>query len=229
MIVDDVAQTIRKVTSGLPDVKHLPEDPYRSIVKDDIVINNEMRTCTGLRKIHLETCKTKYLDVLHCVLFPDPRYKLPIFGCDIIANNRIVTAAIVDVSPVKGVRTEFYKDIKPISDKYMDFDFRKLPLWADIFSPHCKFMRLHKQHEQIMYVQLLEEYLTVYVNAVKKSEKDKDIDATYERYQDQIYYCKQQKRNKKTEAVLGSWFDPTWAKHYIDTVLFDQPKPFLRM
>ena len=40
MIVDDVAQTIRKVTSGLPDVKHLPEDPYRSIVKDDIVINN---------------------------------------------------------------------------------------------------------------------------------------------------------------------------------------------
>ena len=34
---------------------------------------------------------------------------------------------------------------------------------------------------------------------------------------------------KKTEAVLGSWFDPTWAKHYIDTVLFDLPKPFLRM
>ena len=64
MIVDDVAQTIRKITSGLPDVKHLPEDPYRSIVKDDIVINNEMWTCTGLRKIHLETCKTKYLDVL---------------------------------------------------------------------------------------------------------------------------------------------------------------------
>ena len=163
MIVDDVAQSIRRITCALPNLKHLPEDPYRSIVKGDITINNEMWSCPQLRKIHLETCKTKYLDVLHCVLFPDPRYKLPIFGCDIIANNRIVTAAIVDVSPVKGVRTEFYKDIKPISDKYMDFDFRKLPLWADIFSPHCKFMRLHKQHEQIMYVQLLEEYLTVYV------------------------------------------------------------------
>ena len=229
MIVDDVAQTIRKLTSGLPDVKHLPEDPYRSIVKDDIVINNEMWTCTGLRKIHLETCKTKYLDVLHCVLFPEPRYKLPIFGCDIIANNRIVTAAIVDISPVKGVRGEFYKDIKPISERYMDFDFRKLPEWADIFSPHCKFMRLHKQTEQIMYVQLLEEYLQVYVNAVSKAEKCMDIDATYDRYQDQVYYCTQQKQNKKTEAVLGSWFDPTWAKHYIDNVLFDKPKPFINL
>ena len=225
MIIDDVAQSIRRIAYAIPNLKYLPEDHNTSIVKDDITINNEMWSCAQLRKIHLETCKTKYLDVLHCVFFPDPRYKLPIFGCDIIANNRIVTAAIVDVSPVKGVRSNFYKDIKPISEKYMDFDFRKLPLWADIFSPHCKFMRLHKQHEQIMYIQLLEEYLTVYVNAVKKAEKDKNLDSSYERYQDQIYYCTQQKRNKKTEAVLGSWFDPNWARDYIDTVLFDKPKP----
>ena len=47
----------------------------------------------------------------------------------------------------------------------------------------------------------------------------------FEKFKEEI----KQKQNKKTEAVLGSWFDPNWAKNYIDTVLFDQPKPFLRM
>lgn len=224
MIVEDVAQTIREQTSGLPDIKHKSSDPYLNIVKDDITIRNEMWSCTGLRKIHLETCKTNRLDVLHCVLFPDPSYKLPIFGCDIIAKNRIVTAAIVDVSPVSGVNGNFYGDIKPICQRYMDFDFRELPAWADIFSPYCKFMRLREQSEQIMYVQLLEEYLKIYVRAVQNAEQSDDKDATYRRYEDQIYYCQQQKQNKKTETVLSAWFDIKWAKNYIDNVLFDIPK-----
>ena len=225
MIIDQLASVIRFAIEDLDAVQ--VETDHEEIIKDDLVIKNEIYKCEGLRKLHLEIAKTNNLDVLHCVFFPDFEYPIPIFGADIIATRNTVTAAIVDISPVKGVRGEFYKDIKPISERYMDFDFRKLPEWADIFSPHCKFMRLHKQTEQIMYVQLLEEYLQVYVNAVSKAEKCMDIDATYDRYQDQVYYCQQQKRNKKTEAVLGSWFDPTWAKHYIDNVLFDKPKPFV--
>ena len=79
-----------------------------------------------------------------------------------------------------------------------NFDFRKLPEWADIFSPHCKFMRLHKQTEQIMYVQLLEEYLQVYVNAVSKAEKCMDIDATYDRYQDDQIFISCNQKNMLT-------------------------------
>ena len=40
---------------------------------------------------------------------------------------------------------------------------------------------------------------------------------------DQIYYCKQQRKNKKTIAVLSNWFDPLFARKYIDEVLFDIP------
>ena len=43
------------------------------------------------------------------------------------------------------------------------------------------------------------------------------------RLDDQIYYCKQQKTNKKLTAVLSNWFDKEWAEYYIDTILFDEP------
>ena len=59
---------------------------------------------------------------------------------------------------------------------------------------------------------------------VQNAEKSDDKDATYRRYEDQVYYCEQQKQNKKTETVLSAWFDSKWAKNYIHNVLFDSPK-----
>ena len=98
MIVSDVADIIRSAVKTLPITKM--ECDFPEIHKDDVTIVNEMWLCPGLRKLHLETGRTKNLEVLQCVLYPDPAYPIPIFGCDIVANDKVVTAAIVDVSPV---------------------------------------------------------------------------------------------------------------------------------
>ena len=47
---------------------------------------------------------------------------------------------------------------------------------------------------------------------------------TMRRYDDQLWYCTSQMKNKKTEAVLSQWFDNSWATKYIQNVLFDKPK-----
>ena len=44
------------------------------------------------------------------------------------------------------------------------------------------------------------------------------------RYDDQIHYCKQQKKNDKTRGILENLFDKEWATNYIDNVLFDLPR-----
>ena len=36
MIIDDVAQSIRRIAYAIPNLKYLPEDHNTSIVKDDI-------------------------------------------------------------------------------------------------------------------------------------------------------------------------------------------------
>ena len=229
-IVTSVGRMIRNTVSQLPNLETKVSE-YPEIFHNEIHLVNEMWTCDGLRKIHLEYGETGKkngnLEVLHCVFFPDPLYNLPIFGCDIVANHIKVTAAIVDISPVHRNK-DIYKKIKPIADQYHDFDFRKLPAWADIFSPYCKFMRLNEDWDKVHYYELLQKYLNVYCEAVNNAEKG-SIEAAYKRYQDQTYYCKKQKMNRKTEGVLSQWFDKEWANNYIENTLFDNPKPILNL
>ncbi len=224
MIVNDVADIIRGAVNTLP-ISPL-ENEFPEVHKDDVHIFNEMWRCPGLRKLHLETGKTDYLEVLHCVFFPDPAYPLPIFGCDIVANDKTVTAAIIDVSPVAHLnQIDIYPAIAKICNRFRFTNRRALPLWGDeIFSPHCKFMRLTTIQERVDYCSLLSQILTVYCGLVEQIELDTDWINEMKRMDDQIWYCKQQQKNEKTIAVLSRWFDTQWARDYIDNILFDCPK-----
>jgi phycocyanobilin:ferredoxin oxidoreductase len=50
-----------------------------------------------------------------------------------------------------------------------------------------------------------------------------DAPATVKRWQGQLNYCRQQKQNDKTRRVLEKAFNPAWADHYIEQLLFDDP------
>ena len=89
-------------------------------------------------------------------------------------------------------------------------------------------MRLNEDWEKVNYYEILQKYLEVHCEAVNNAEKG-SMEDTYKRYQDQVYYCKKQKMNRKTEAVLSKWFDKEWADNYIDNVLFDNPPPMLTL
>lgn len=219
-IVDDLAKVIRTSWSDLPNIEWLWNE-YPEIYKENLTISNEMHKCTGLRKIHLEVAKAGNLDVLHCVYFPDPCYNLPIFGCDIIATPSVVTAAIVDISPITG--SEYiYERIKPISEVFNFNEPRTLPEWGDIFSPYMKFQRIREVEEQAKFLDVLMEYLIIYCDAVKSAEKGSPL-TTEQRKSEQIRYSLQQRKNPKTLAVLSKWFDEDWANGYIDNILFCTP------
>ena len=222
-LVNDVQNLIRHAAERLP-LEPL-ENEYPVIDHNDVHITNEMWKCPGFRKLHIEVGHTKHLEVMHCVWYPDPAYNLPIFGADIVDNGKIVTAAIVDVSPVKGVRaTGIYDRLVPISNEFRFKDRRILPLWGDeIFSPICKFARLNTYLEKAHYWQVVQQYLKEYVDLALNTERDDDWVNEMLRLDDQIYYCTQQKKNTKTIAVLSQWFGREWAENYIDTILFDEP------
>ncbi len=220
--VDSISEVIRTCWETLPDREPL-EHEFALVEKDDLCITNEMYKCPGLRKIHLEVAKTGKLDILHCVFFPDPAYNLPIFGCDIVATPSVITAAIVDVSPVRGVK-RIYDEISKVSNRYTFSDKRPLPLWGDeVFSPFCKFLRIKSETEGEHYYEILMEYLMIFCRNVNNTVRDDNWVKEMLRLDDQIWYCKQQKTNKKLIAVLSNWFDKDWAEYYIDTILFDEP------
>ena len=122
-IINDLAGIIRKHQKTLPNIEELDvKDKFREVYKEtedgNLVIENDMHMCTGLRKVHMEIASLGPLDILHCIWYPDPEFDLPIFGADIVANKNIVTAAITDISPVDGVDHPIYEDIEDISRYY---------------------------------------------------------------------------------------------------------------
>tara|TARA_B100000214_G_C23810412_1_gene554675 strand:+ start:59 stop:751 length:693 start_codon:yes stop_codon:yes gene_type:complete len=220
-IVQDIAVLLSYTMQDLPDVEPL-KCPIEKVEKEDLIIKNTMYKTPKLRKVHLELAELKGLKILHSVFFPDPHYNLPIFGCDIVATEKAVTAAIVDISPVRGY--DNWDEIREISNEYNFKGKRPLPLWGDdVFSPYCKFTRLSEDIDIANFYCLVMHYLKIFLTEVSKSEKETDWVKTMLRYDDQIYYCDQQKKNDKTRGILEKLFDKDFANNYIDNVLFDKP------
>ena len=142
---------------------------------------------------------------------------------DIVQNEKVVTAAIVDVSPITGTE-HVYEKLCTISNNFRFKEKRPLPLWGDeIFSPFCKFVRLTEDIEMANFYCVVLEYLSVFFESVRDAELDPDWIKEVRRMDDQIWYCTQQQKNDKTRGILENVFDKQWAENYIATVLFDKP------
>tara|TARA_B100000287_G_scaffold57695_1_gene50765 strand:+ start:275 stop:961 length:687 start_codon:yes stop_codon:yes gene_type:complete len=222
---EDIASIIRATWYDLPGIEPLEVDDelaevHNTVDGDNLYIKNEMYKCPGLRKIHLETARLGNLDILHSVYWPDPKYKLPIFGCDLVSTPTVTTAAIVDVSPISGC-DRIHDRIAVISDNFNSFtENRELPEWATVFSPHCKFMRLSKEIEKAWFYQVVMEYLIIVCDEVRNAQPGSPL-VTAQRMADQIRYSNQQKKNDKTRRILEKCFNEEWADNYINKILFD--------
>ena len=229
-LVKTLATNIRVTYSALPGIKPLKVHQDLATIsgnleEEKLLIHNELYKCPGLRKIHLETARLGSLDVLHTVFFPDPNYDLPIFGADIVATPRGVGAAIVDLSPVNGLPKSITDQLSDKGSKYHFKEVRALPLWGDdIFSPWCKFVRLQNTAEENDFVSLVQDYLDIFTHAVMESKPNtEDWISVMKRFDDQIWYCKQQKKNDKTRGILAKCFNDEWADKYLNDLLFDEP------
>ena len=219
----EVSNYIRKELKSFPDVRPL-ENKYPIVENDKVFIMNEMHQSKKLRKMHLEIGYTDNIEVMHCVLYPSVDYPIPIFGADIVATPKVITAAIIDITPVCGTERliELYKDI---SFKYQFTENRILPQWGEeVFSEGCKFVRIKTEEEKYMYLDMIKESLRLYRGIVENAVFDMQWINTMKRIDDQCWYCTSQRKNTKTKAVLSQWFDPQWADDYINDVLFDKPK-----
>jgi phycocyanobilin:ferredoxin oxidoreductase len=111
---------------------------------EKLQIENRCYQGDPFRKLHLELAQAgQSLDILHCVMFPQPQYPLPLFGCDIVVGRGQVSAAIVDLSPVTPSLPDLYiQELEALGSHLVPFQHRRrLPEWGTIFSPYCLFVR----------------------------------------------------------------------------------------
>ena len=228
--MDALAERIRTCRGAMTGLQPLVVDPELEAVTatldgDSLSISNELHQCRGLRKLHLETARLGLgLQILHCVFFPDPRYDLPIFGADIVASPAGISAAIVDLSPVRDTLPDSIR--QPLEAlTFPPFEqVRELPAWGTIFSPFVRFIRPVNSVEEGWFLEQVGHFLEVMRQAVETTAADApDAPSTIDRHQGQLSYCLQQKRNDKTRRVLEKAFSVEWADRYIEEMLFDDP------
>ncbi|MGQ9836906.1 MAG: phycocyanobilin:ferredoxin oxidoreductase [Cyanobacteriota bacterium] len=193
---------------------------------EKLQIENRCYQGDPFRKLHLELARAgQNLDILHCVMFPQPQYPLPMFGCDIVAGRGQVSAAIVDLSPVTPSLPEPYvQTLEALGSHLIPFKQRReLPAWGSIFSPYCLFIRPSNAAEEDQFLALTCCYLETHCQLAQAMRPQTDPSQILANYQGQQRYCSQQQQNDRTRRVLEKAFGPEWAQRYMNTVLFDLP------
>ncbi len=189
-------------------------------------IENRCYQSPQFRKLHLELAKVgTQLDILHCVMFPNPNYPLPMFGTDLVGGRSQISAAIADLSPTSPTHTlpsPYIQLLKALPA--IDFSQpRELPKWGNIFSEFCLFIRPNGKEEEELFLSRVENYLEIHcqmalaMQPVPNEERLQIIAG-------QKNYCIKQRQNDKTRRVLEKAFGRKWADFYLTNVLFDFPE-----
>lgn len=189
-----------------------------------LVIENHCYQAPQFRKLHLELAQVgNTLDILHCVMFPNPDYALPIFGADLVGARGAISAAIVDLSPVNAERIlprSYYSALSALPTIQFSQP-RDLPQWGDIFSEFCLFVRPVNAEEEETFLNRVQDFLTVHCNIANKTAPLASHLEVANVLAGQQYYCTKQRQNDKTRRVLEKSFGAEWADRYMSTMLFD--------
>ena len=214
----------RSLLDNLEPININPD--FLNIVSDnkecDFFIENQFHKAKGFRKLHIEIAEfSNSLKILHCVFFPDPYFNIPIFGLDLVKVNEIITAAIVDLSPVSNsINHELESQLIEVNKDNFGIK-RKIPEWGDIFSKYVFFASLKNEDDQNYFYKIVDDYIKIlvkYSTNILPDEKPKNIQ---ERIYYQKKYCIQQMKNEKTSMVLLKYFNKKWVDRYIREILFD--------
>ena len=190
-------------------------------VDKELYIENEFHKAKRFRKLHVEVAEfSNNLKILHCVFFPDPFFNIPIFGLDLVKTKNVVSAAIVDLSPVSKSKSSIDQILEDVKKDGFTMK-REIPNWGDIFSKNVFFASLMNKDEQNHFYNIVDQYLTILIDLNKDLEPDLNTNSVNERIYFQKNYCKQQMKNEKTSLVLLKYFDKSWVERYIKEILFD--------
>ncbi|ESA38319.1 hypothetical protein N836_33355 [Leptolyngbya sp. Heron Island J] len=228
-VICELADIIEETWQHHLDVSpyHLPSDlgyVESRLEGERLVIENVCYQTPEFRKLHLELAQVgPNLDILHCVMFPNPDYALPMFGCDIVSGRGQISAAVVDLSPTSsnGLPVAYTRALAGMGTNGYS-NPRELPSWGHIFSDYCCFIRPIGPQENERFLNQVRHYLTLHCQQATTTSPTPRQRA--EILAGQRNYCTHQQQNDKTRRILEKAFDSAWAERYMTTVLFDLPK-----
>ena len=160
-----------------------------------------------IRRAHIDVVdarETKKLWMMHCCVFPQLTSDAPIFGFDVIAGERKMTGAFLDLSPTINPEHRMTQDLKRVTDSLQWKRERELPDWGKaIFSEGMLAAGNVQEEDEIGQVAAVAKMMfSQYLSAISfygantdKTDAVKDAQNRYAHYQ---------KQNPHTPRVMKS-------------------------
>jgi phycocyanobilin:ferredoxin oxidoreductase len=227
---------IRKLAEAIESTwqEHLDLSPYQipadlgyiehHIEGEKLIIENHCYQTPQFRKLHLELAQVgNGLDILHCVMFPNPDYPLPMFGTDLVGAKGQISAAIADLSPIQAdlnLPDHYHLALSQLPNVAFTQP-RELPVWGDIFSQYCTFIRPVNEIEEDAFLQRVQNILRIHCNIAQQTQPVTSRNERDAILAGQNYYCRRQRENDKTRRILEKSFGSEWTERYMSTMLFD--------
>lgn len=197
-----VSELMRKLIVERYDVKEIPTDNYGW--------ENHRYSSSAFRQAHVERFFQDGMLVLHVTVIPNIVIPAPIYGFDVVANekNGKIMAAFVDYSPVDG-------DSNWHNEEWDQM--KRLPVWSEIFSKDFVAIRPSEEEYSKLFTfayEKLVEYLDILDNTpIEPMKGAQTIKA-------QNKYCEHQAQNKKTFAALKRKLGEAQANYFMQNILF---------
>jgi 15,16-dihydrobiliverdin:ferredoxin oxidoreductase len=164
--------------------------------------------------------------VFNAVLYPDPKYNLPVLGVDVLAFNRKKYLAIVDFQPLHdaeaGHALPYEHRLEPIKDKYDSLKGRMSSKFYDetkFFSQQMLFSRF--EDESVVDRELFPaftEYVREHLRLVRGADPDAaGAAAVLER---QRAYDEYSAERDPATGLFASVFGADWAQGFVHGFLF---------
>jgi phycocyanobilin:ferredoxin oxidoreductase len=236
----DLEQRFKYLDSLDPEGKQemvfaVPDPPKDSSYYPRLQVENRTYWSRAFRKLHIEVAvRQDGLQVFHCVMYPRLTYDLPILSMDLVANDGMVSLAIIDPCPVTPnlQLPPFYEaPVRQLQARYQLENNRSIPPWGQaIFSPCCVIMRPQGGEDLGRFLKYALALTQLHVQVAKiahpvtsspgAQRRIEGIHAAHQRY------CDKQLENDKTRRVLAAAFGEQLAEDYMRRLMFDvEPLP----
>ena len=164
--------------------------------------------------------------VYNAVLYPDPKYNLPVLGVDLLAFNRKKYLAIVDFQPLHEDENDhampFESRLEPIKEKYDSLKGRMSSKFYDetqFFSQQMLFARF--EDEEVVSRDLFpafQSYVQTHLDMIRECDADED-NADFVMERQKAYDVYSAERDPAT-GLFAAMFGNDWAQGFVHDFLF---------
>lgn len=164
--------------------------------------------------------------VFNAVMYPDPKYNLPVLGVDLLAFNRKKYLAIVDFQPLHEDENDhalpFEHRLQPIKDQYDSLKGRMSSKFYDetkFFSQQMLFARF--EDEAVIHDDLFpafQSYVQTHLDLIREVKPDQTaVDSVLER---QKAYDTYSAERDPAMGLFTAMFGADWAQDFVHDFLF---------